>query len=85
MRRDLSSADGTAQHLEHIAAALHQMADAQSVDRQIGMLGTSQGLLDDMARVSGAAETTALRLTAVFEWANPQGMPLQGHGITVVP
>ena len=83
MRRGLDGATGSSQHLEHIATVVHQMADAQSVDRQILLLWVSQGLLKDLDDLSSRAEAFSLYSEAIKS-AIKDEMPLHEGGIWVV-
>lgn len=81
-RRAIEEADGESQHLELIAASLQQMADAQSVDRQIDLLQASQYFIDQLAKSSGEAETQMLRIEAVRAWRSDE-FPRQTGGFRI--
>ena len=59
-RDQVDHADGNAQHLEMLFAALHQSLDAQSVERQVGLLGANLQYLDFADKVDARLEARTL-------------------------
>lgn len=58
-RRAAPNAEGESQHAEHLLAALHQSLDAESVDRQLRMLGSNTDLLLAAEELNARAEALA--------------------------
>ena len=70
-RFNFNAADGNVQHLQHIAAVLHQMADAQSVERQLMLLERNRLLVRDLAQDTREAQATATLLEILHAWSPP--------------
>jgi len=77
--------DGHVEHLQMISAGIQQLADAQSVERQLEMLRLNTEIVDRLEEKARKAQHRAAVLEILDAWA-PEGstVPLMGHqGLTV--
>jgi hypothetical protein len=87
-RRSIDGADGNAQHLEMLFAALHQSLDAQSVERQVSLLGTNLQYLAFADEVNARLEQQARiwhHVTALREALESEPTATGGNSIGLAP
>ena len=70
LRNSTDFAEGSNQHDQLMIAALHQMIDAQSVDRQLKMLGLNTQLLATAEEFTQRAESLALNQSYLEQQAD---------------
>lgn len=77
--------DGDVEHLQLISAGIQQLADAQSVERQLEMLRLNTEIVDRLEERAREAQHRATVLEILDAWAPENGsVPLmRDHGLTV--
>jgi len=87
-RSNIDGADGNAQHLEMLFAALHQSLDAQSVERQVSLLGTNLQYLAFADEVNARLEQQTRiwhHVTALREALETEPTATGGNSIGLAP